>query len=305
MVPWVNGQKGTVEFYALDLPSSNVRGLFNASSALTARYEYGPFGEPHGASGTNQPLRFAARELDATAGLYYVRARWYDASMGRFISEDPIGLAGGINNYAYAANNPVNLSDPTGLDPCRRGELRNGHFRCGQVLLLQDVGTVAWHQGFFTSMIDRSFNGDGVTHSMSGVAFATSPGWQDRSDPKEVPEDESGVLARVGRCALDHYGLGALVGATGAAAVAAGAPVLRYPRSGVDAGRSTGRTSLLSKWARRIPGEFASEKWAPTLKNLGATTISKGGMAARWIPWIGGAMLVVDTAFITACVVSS
>jgi RHS repeat-associated protein len=68
---------------------------------------------------TNQPLRFAARELDATAGLYYVRARWYDAGIGRFISEDPIGLAGGINNYAYAANNPVNLSDPTGL--CYQG----------------------------------------------------------------------------------------------------------------------------------------------------------------------------------------
>jgi RHS repeat-associated protein len=70
------------------------------------------------AAARRQPLRFAARELDATAGLYYVRARWYDASMGRFISEDPIGLAGGINNYAYAANDPVNLSDPSGLGPC-------------------------------------------------------------------------------------------------------------------------------------------------------------------------------------------
>ena len=71
---------------------------------------------PQSASGsTGNPLRFAARELDATTGLYYVRARWYDPAQGRFISEDPIGLAGGINNYAYAANDPVNLSDPTGL----------------------------------------------------------------------------------------------------------------------------------------------------------------------------------------------
>jgi hypothetical protein len=50
-------------------------------------------------------------------GLYYYRARWYDAQVGRFISEDPIGLAGGINFYAYVANNPVNAIDPTGEVP--------------------------------------------------------------------------------------------------------------------------------------------------------------------------------------------
>jgi RHS repeat-associated protein len=171
MVPWVNGQKGTVQFYALDLPSRNVRGLFNASSAVTARYHYGPFGEPQGATGTSQPLRFAARELDATAGLYYVRARWYDAGMGRFISEDPIGLAGGINNYAYAANDPVNLSDPTGLWACPPG-----------VVCLPPVTVRARSNGMGAAfLIDRwsgTRNGDGVA-SMNGVAYAASAGWQD------------------------------------------------------------------------------------------------------------------------------
>ena len=65
--------------------------------------------------GTHNPLRFATRELDRQTGLYYVRARWYDPFLGRFLSEDPIGLAGGINQYAYALNDPVNLSDPSGL----------------------------------------------------------------------------------------------------------------------------------------------------------------------------------------------
>jgi hypothetical protein len=46
-----------------------------------------------------------------------VRARWYDPQTGRFVSEDPIGLAGGINPYAYAANSPVNFTDPFGLCP--------------------------------------------------------------------------------------------------------------------------------------------------------------------------------------------
>ena len=46
--------------------------------------------------------------------LYYMRARWYEPRTGRFLSEDPIGLAGGINAFAYAGNDPVNQRDPTG-----------------------------------------------------------------------------------------------------------------------------------------------------------------------------------------------
>jgi RHS repeat-associated protein len=45
----------------------------------------------------------------------YYRARYYDPSIGRFISEDPIQFRGGINFYAYVRNNPVNLTDPFGL----------------------------------------------------------------------------------------------------------------------------------------------------------------------------------------------
>jgi RHS repeat-associated protein len=47
---------------------------------------------------------------------YYYRARWYDPAAKRFITEDPIGLDGGINLYAYVGNNPINKIDPMGLD---------------------------------------------------------------------------------------------------------------------------------------------------------------------------------------------
>jgi RHS repeat-associated protein len=47
--------------------------------------------------------------------LYYMRSRWYEGGTGRFLSEDPLGIAGGMNPYAYAGNDPVNHGDPTGL----------------------------------------------------------------------------------------------------------------------------------------------------------------------------------------------
>ena len=52
------------------------------------------------------------------ARLYYYRARYYDPQTGRFISEDPIGFAGASANlYEYVNGNPINFTDPSGLDP--------------------------------------------------------------------------------------------------------------------------------------------------------------------------------------------
>ena len=56
------------------------------------------------------------REFDVESGLYYYRARYYDAKIGRFISKDPIGFAGGdVNVYGYVGNSPTNWVDPWGL----------------------------------------------------------------------------------------------------------------------------------------------------------------------------------------------
>lgn len=57
---------------------------------------------------------YTGREPDAT-GLIYYRARYYDPAIARFSQRDPIGLQGGVNQYAYVSNNPVNYTDPTGL----------------------------------------------------------------------------------------------------------------------------------------------------------------------------------------------
>ncbi|WP_269749315.1 RHS repeat-associated core domain-containing protein, partial [Burkholderia ubonensis] len=60
------------------------------------------------------PIRFQGQYHDDETGLHYNRYRYYDPSCGRFISKDPIGLAGGLNVYQYASN-PVEWIDPRGL----------------------------------------------------------------------------------------------------------------------------------------------------------------------------------------------
>jgi len=62
-----------------------------------------------------QPIRFQGQWHDEESGLYYNRHRYYDPQQGRYISQDPIGLKGGMNHYNYAGNDPINSIDPKGL----------------------------------------------------------------------------------------------------------------------------------------------------------------------------------------------
>jgi RHS repeat-associated protein len=90
--------------------------------AVTDRYgramrinTYDPFGLPN----TNNlgRFQFAGREWLPEGGIIHKRARAYLPNLGRFLQTDPIGLAGGLNLYAYAENNPMSATDPWGLSP--------------------------------------------------------------------------------------------------------------------------------------------------------------------------------------------
>ena len=65
-----------------------------------------------------QPFKYAGQVgvFDEGSNLYYMRARYYDASIGRFISEDPIGFQGGLNLYAYVGGNPIMAVDTSGFE---------------------------------------------------------------------------------------------------------------------------------------------------------------------------------------------
>lgn len=92
--------------------------LVNAGSGEpSARYDYAPFGELLRASGEAaalNPFRFSTKYADAETGLLYYGYRYYNRSMGKWISRDPLEEKGGLNLYAFVENNPVNLFDALG-----------------------------------------------------------------------------------------------------------------------------------------------------------------------------------------------
>jgi RHS repeat-associated protein len=90
--------------------------LADAAGVVQTSYTYEPFGKATASGATGKTYQYTGRENDGATALQYSRARYYDAIRGRFISEDPLGFAGGgANLYAYVGDNPINNVDPTGL----------------------------------------------------------------------------------------------------------------------------------------------------------------------------------------------
>jgi RHS repeat-associated protein len=76
---------------------------------------YDDSGAPIEQSAIANHYLFQGREYSWKTGLYYFRARWYDPVTGRWLSKDPIGITGGLNQYVAFGNNPVGGKDPYGL----------------------------------------------------------------------------------------------------------------------------------------------------------------------------------------------
>ena len=124
--------RGGQSYYYHQNALGSVVAITDSSANVVERYSYDAYGmpsttddagnaipvnawlTPHSAIGN--PWTFTGRQFDEESGLYFYRARHYDAVRGRFLQRDPHQFVDGMNLYAYVTNNPVNLTDPYGQE---------------------------------------------------------------------------------------------------------------------------------------------------------------------------------------------
>jgi RHS repeat-associated protein len=107
-----------IEVYHADRLGS-IRAITDAAGTVTATFQADEFGVPTASTGTStQPFGYTGEPRDGT-GLSYLRARYYDPSLGRFMSRDPwsgsVGAPQTLDRYVYVGNNPTTANDPSGL----------------------------------------------------------------------------------------------------------------------------------------------------------------------------------------------
>jgi RHS repeat-associated protein len=109
---------GTKAFTYHFSPNGSTLALTDDTGAMKNRYAYTVFGELTQEEAIPQPFKYVGQYsvMAEPNNLYCMRARYYDATLGRFLQQDPLGIGGGdINLYAYVGNNPVMGIDPWGL----------------------------------------------------------------------------------------------------------------------------------------------------------------------------------------------
>jgi RHS repeat-associated protein len=289
MRQWAGGAGGASYYYVLQQPG-HVNGLVNLNDQLVNEYRYSPFGTPvsgYPVQGTTNPLQYMARELDATTGMYYVRNRWYDPQQGRFISEDPIGLAGGINQYAYADNAPTMKLDPMGLTSCSIwSPVVTMWDVTARFFVITCTGVASHNQYMAQSMMPPTFRTAG-----SGEApFGRGGGAPTPREPDEPKIDTclvKGALA-VANLAADAVGVGLLMDA--------GAAFLRYAPK-------LGKGFAFDMVAGNIGHAFVWGGLAPVSLNVGGATVTADGnfngmdlalFVGGFVPVIGSGIAVGD-----------
>jgi RHS repeat-associated protein len=128
--PLAELRSGGSSYYEAD-DLGSITSLSSSAGALANTYTYDSFGNLTNFTGAlSNPFQYTAREFDQESGLDYYRARYYDPTTGRFLSEDPLRFKTNVNFYPYALSNPIRFNDPTGLSAADVGRMGGACQKC-------------------------------------------------------------------------------------------------------------------------------------------------------------------------------
>jgi RHS repeat-associated protein len=177
------------DYYYLSDRIGTVQALTNSQGDVVSTYSYEPYGKAVGtSSGPSNPIRFQNQFLDAQTGLYKMGLRYYDPPVGRWTQRDPLNLFQDprqANRYAFAGDDPVNGTDPSGAIGCwdlGLGICDIAVPSCSAIGLgLHGVGVVSIAGGFVaTGLVQPELAGPlflgGAGASLVGLGFEAASG---------------------------------------------------------------------------------------------------------------------------------
>ena len=174
---YISQNNGSSSGYYLNDEQGSIRYLTGSDGSIRNHYRYSAFGESITAEETvPNRLKYNAQMADELTGLYYLRARYYNASLGRFTQEDVI-YNDRLNLYAYCNSNPVMYSDPSGFakETCKSkvGGECDSESGSSSYSLLPSEGEI----GTYRELLDAGEVGDNITpHHMPSAEYMSQYG---------------------------------------------------------------------------------------------------------------------------------
>ncbi len=179
-----------------------------------SRLLYRPWGETRLNEGTQRTTwRFTGQREDATIGLYYYGARYYDSTLGRFVQPDTIvpnpGDPQSLNRYSYTLNNPVRYTDPTGHCVTNdQGVTRGDAYDC----TVDEMSQLSWEtRKWWLEMFMKESNVNWF-HNILGILdyfggdpqFSSLNGWASLADAGVLVVIQDGWRQFNGDAAIDN-----------------------------------------------------------------------------------------------------
>ncbi len=160
--------------------------LTNLSGTSVGTYTYDVFGDTRSKTGSvNNEFQFTGRQWDNETNLYYYRNRYYNPSVGRFITEDPAKFIGGVNFFIYVKNNPTSFIDPFGLFYFAKRKLSDVPIAINNDVLDWNNIELSHEQGFFEDGRQPSNVGFGP----NGLFYNEDPSQYERTDNRHYNDD--------------------------------------------------------------------------------------------------------------------